>query len=392
MSSGEEVIRVLIVDDIPETRENLKKMLYFESDIEIVGAAASGEEAIELSKQTRPHIVLMDINMPGLDGISASEAITRDVSFAQIIMMSVQSEADYLRRSMLAGARDFLTKPFTMDELISTVRRVYEIHAKPAAMPATQVMMPETVSRAPERLAKTVVVYSPKGGVGCTTVAVNLATVLSKNDPESKVAIMDCNLQFGDVGISLYLRATRSIVDLSDNINDLDVELVESALLTDDRSGLKVLLSPPKPEMADVVVVEHLLDMADRIILVIAPDLPSIRDASYFFEIVEALEYSADKTLLVLNKSDPSSGIQARAIERNLKHEVFAEIPNESRVVVQSVNQGIPYVLMPNVDKRSPLVVQTQEFAQRVVQSFVETVEEDEDRPDERPRGRRLFG
>ena len=131
--TGQQKIRLLIVDDIPETRENLKKMLYFESDMEIVGTASSGEEAIELSKQVKPHIVLMDINMPGLDGIAASEEITREVPFAQIVMMSVQSEADYLRRSMLAGARDFLTKPFTMDELISTVRRVYEMHGKQAA-------------------------------------------------------------------------------------------------------------------------------------------------------------------------------------------------------------------------------------------------------------------
>jgi pilus assembly protein CpaE len=101
MSSGEETIRVLIVDDIPETRENLKKMLYFESDMEIVGTASSGEEAIELSKQVKPHIVLMDINMPGLDGIAASEEITREVPFAQIVMMSVQSEASRRRQCRL---------------------------------------------------------------------------------------------------------------------------------------------------------------------------------------------------------------------------------------------------------------------------------------------------
>jgi pilus assembly protein CpaE len=62
-----------------------------------------------------------------MDGITAVEMITRDVPIAQVIMMSVQSEADYLRRSMLAGARDFLTKPFTSDELVSTIRRVHRM-------------------------------------------------------------------------------------------------------------------------------------------------------------------------------------------------------------------------------------------------------------------------
>lgn len=421
MSSGHETIRVLIVDDIPETRENLKKMLYFESDMEIVGTAASGEEAIELSKQTRPHIVLMDINMPGVDGIAASEAITREVPFAQIVMMSVQSEADYLRRSMLAGARDFLTKPFTMDELISTVRRVYEMHAKPAAvMPATQAAVPEKSSAAPEQLGRVIAVYSPKGGVGCTTIAINLATKMRQLEPNARVALVDGNLQFGDVGISLYLRANRTVVDLAENINDLDRDLIESTLTTDDRSGVKALLSPPKPEMAELVNVDHMrtimeqlklmfdyvvidlasqlhelelamLDIASRIVLVVAPDLPSIKDARYFFELADAFEYPPEKTLLVLNKADPNTGITARALENHIKHKIFAELPNETRIVLQSVNQGIPYVLMPNVDKRTPLIEQTQRFAQLVLQGFQE-VEEKEEKSDERPLGRLFRG
>ena len=103
-SEDQEKIRLLIVDDIPETRENLRKLLFFESDIDVVGAATNGEEGIEMAVELQPDIVLMDINMPGVDGITASEKITQKIPFCQIIMMSVQGEADYLRRSMLAGA------------------------------------------------------------------------------------------------------------------------------------------------------------------------------------------------------------------------------------------------------------------------------------------------
>jgi pilus assembly protein CpaE len=418
MSAGEERIRVLIVDDIPETRENLKKMLYFESDMEIVGTASSGDEAIELSKQAKPHVVLMDINMPGVDGIAASEAITRAVPYAQIVMMSVQSEADYLRRSMLAGARDFLTKPFGMDELISTVRRVYEVHAKPAAaMPTMQVAVPEATTYRPEQLGKVVLVYSPKGGVGCTTLAVNLATMMCQLEPEARVALLDASLQFGDVGVLLNLRATRSIVDLADNLGDLDEELLESTLLTDDRSGLKVLLAPPKPEMAEFVTAEamrqvielmqraydyviidlgkrlqdlelSLFDLADRVILLIAPNLPAIKDARHFFEVMEALEYGEERTLLVLNKADASAGITTRAIENHLRHPVFAEIPRENRIVLHSVNHGIPYVLIPNLDRRHALVQQTKAFAERLLGALAEEAEGKEEEPPERPLGR----
>ena len=101
-------IRVLIVDDIPETRDHLTKLLSFESDIEVVGAAASGAQALELAAQLLPGVVLMDINMPDMDGIAATERMSAEVPDAAVVMMSVQGEADYLRRSMLAGAREFL--------------------------------------------------------------------------------------------------------------------------------------------------------------------------------------------------------------------------------------------------------------------------------------------
>src|SRR5215217_5526501 len=118
-------IRVLIVDDIPETRDHLTKLLGFEGDIEVVGSAASGGESLTMADKLLPDVVLMDINMPDMDGIAATEKLSAQVPTAAVVMMSVQGEADYLRRSMLAGAREFLVKPFSSDELTSSIRQVY---------------------------------------------------------------------------------------------------------------------------------------------------------------------------------------------------------------------------------------------------------------------------
>ena len=117
-------IRLLIVDDIPETRENLRRLLHFESDVEIVGTAASGEEAIRLATQHRPDLILMDVLMPGLDGLATTERLCELLPKSKVIMMSVQGDAATYRRAMLAGAKEFLIKPFSSDELKKTIQRV----------------------------------------------------------------------------------------------------------------------------------------------------------------------------------------------------------------------------------------------------------------------------
>src|SRR5205814_5512853 len=122
-----EKIRILVVDDIAETRENLSKLIGFEADMTIVASADGGNQAVEFAKKERPDVILMDINMPDMDGITATEIIANTVPESPIIMMSVQGEQDYLRRSMLAGAREFLVKPFSADELVNAIRHVHEI-------------------------------------------------------------------------------------------------------------------------------------------------------------------------------------------------------------------------------------------------------------------------
>src|SRR5512144_379430 len=120
-------IRVLIVDDIAETRENVRKLLQFEADVEVIGAARSGKEGVQLAQELNPDVVLMDINMPDIDGIAATETIRHKSPETQVVILSVQGDQNYMRRAMLAGARDFLTKPPMGDELISAVRRAAEM-------------------------------------------------------------------------------------------------------------------------------------------------------------------------------------------------------------------------------------------------------------------------
>jgi len=396
-------IRLLLVDDIPETRENLRKLLFFESDIEVVGAATNGEEGVQMAVELQPDIVLMDINMPGMDGISASEAITQEVPFAQIIMMSVQGEADYLRRSMLAGAREFLIKPFSSDELVSSIRRVYQLGASRRQAMPSQTQTAPGAARVSEPMVqaagKIVSIFSSKGGVGCSTIAVNLAIALQQN-AAVKVAVVDTSLQFGDIGVLLNLYASRTIADLASNADELDNELISDVFIPHS-SGVKALLAPPRPEVADTVtpslisdvlerlrkmfdiiivdtgsmlddIVLNVLDLSDKIIVVTTPEIPAIKDAKLFFEVTEALEYERDRMVFVLNKADKRINIRAEDIEANIKYTIEGQLPLDERAVTTAVNQGVPYVLG---DKNGPLTQATIRFAKHLAKSL----ESDED-------------
>ncbi len=246
-------IRVLIVDDIQETRDHLSKLLGFERDVEVVGAAASGAEALDMAAHLLPDVVLMDINMPEMDGIAATELLMARVPTAAVVMMSVQGEADYLRRSMLAGAREFLVKPFSSDELTASIRQVHsrerEKQGRMAAPAAAAAARAAAAAKEPGRV---VAVFSPKGGVGRTTLAVNMA-VAAAMEPGREVVLVDGSFQFGDVGVLLNLNpaASRSPTWSRSWRPAASPTPLDTFVITHS-TGLKVLLAPPSPEMAEL--------------------------------------------------------------------------------------------------------------------------------------------
>ena len=126
-----EKIRVLIVDDIAETRENIRKLLQFESDVEVVGAARSGKEGIQFAHEMDPDVILMDINMPDVDGITATENIRQKMPHIQVVILSVQGDQNYMRRAMLLSRGDpmvFLERPLSLSFLaIATLLLLFVI-------------------------------------------------------------------------------------------------------------------------------------------------------------------------------------------------------------------------------------------------------------------------
>jgi pilus assembly protein CpaE len=374
-----EQIRVLIVDDIPETRDHLSKLLGFEGDIDVVGAAASGAEAIDVARTLAPDVVLMDINMPDMDGIATTEQMARTAPTAAVIMMSVQGEADYLRRSMLAGAREFLVKPFSSDELTASIRQVYarereKLTLMAAAAPGGGAAGAASAGQTGEP-GTVVAVFSPKGGVGRTTVAVNLA-VAAATELGKRVVVVDGSFQFGDVGVLLNLNPkNKSIADLVPELEQAghEVESMDTFVINHS-AGIRVLLAPPTPEMAelitpsgikrviealrlthDLVVVDctaffndttlAILDSADTILTMLSLEITSIKNMRLFLEVAEQLGYEGGKVRLVLNRADSALGIRVQDVEHSIGRKVDETIVSDGRSVVYALNRGVPFFL-----------------------------------------------
>lgn len=376
MADGDK-IKVLIVDDVADTRENVRKLLQFESDIEVVGAARNGREAIQMSQELSPDVVLMDINMPDMDGITATEMIRQKMPYVQVVILSVQGDQNYMRRAMLVGARDFLTKPPMADELTAAIRRAgamareerlksAQVYAAPAAG------LPQAMPLGVAAQGKIIMVYSPKGGTGCTTVAVNLALAL--NNEDTRVALVDANLQFGDVAVFLNEQGKNTILDLAPRAAELDPEIVEGVMIKHAASGVHVLAAPSRPEQAESVkpeqvgeLLEYLrrlyayvvvdtssylndvtltvLDVSDAVVLITTQDIPSIKDGRLFLDLLQTMGIPPAKVAFTMNRFDRRIAITPEKVGENLKQEVVAVIPLDERVVIPSVNRGVPFVL-----------------------------------------------
>lgn len=117
-------IRVLLVDDHKIMRDGLRSLLVREMDIEVVGEAESGREALVLAEQLRPRVVVMDITMPGLNGIDATRQLIAAVADVRVVALSMHSDRHYVSDMLAAGASGYLMKDSAFEELSSAIRAV----------------------------------------------------------------------------------------------------------------------------------------------------------------------------------------------------------------------------------------------------------------------------
>jgi len=237
-------IKILIADDIEETRNVIRKILTMETEFfEVVGEASNGEEVLKLIPKVKPDVVLMDINMPILNGLEATEEITSLYPSVIVIIMSVQAENEYLKKAMFHGAKEYIIKPFNYDTLVNTIQTTYEKYKERFVK---QVACGEQTDN-----AKVIAFFSSKGGVGKSVLSVNSAIALSKVK-NKRTLLVDMDLMFGDISMLVNQYTQKTILDVIDD-GQLDTYENIKPYLYKYNENLDMFFAPRKPEAAEYI-------------------------------------------------------------------------------------------------------------------------------------------
>lgn len=369
-------IKIIIADDVQEMRDMIEKML-MTSDLEyeIVGFCANGAEVVDLMQKKKADIILMDINMPIMNGLEATRIICEKYPQVRVIIMSVQQESEYLKKAMLAGAKAYLMKPVDIDELVDTIKTTYERYqfldtAAPAKAPQTH-------------HAEVISFFSAKGGVGKSMIALNSA-LLMHDKLGKKVMLVDLDLQFGDIALMVNKQNELTIKEMFDDSPIKTMEDVQPYIHSY-KSGVDMLFAPKDPESAeyiskdqineviellkkhyDVIIIDtgvnydevtlNALDHSDRVVIVTNLEVTGLKNTKLSLRVMQSLNYDHQKVKILVNMTNDKFGVTKANVQKAFNYDVIGYLPEDIKLVRNATNTGIPLAQVKNASLIKPLL------------------------------------
>ncbi|MCM3514086.1 AAA family ATPase [Nocardioides sp. P86] len=332
----------------------------------LLPALPAGSQALDttdrmaawLAQHHDEYVVVLGPDLKLVDALDVCEQLRTSRPTVSVVLVLGELDTTMLTQAMKAGARDVVPEG-DLESLTSAVARAHQLFVAlrgPAG--ATQV-------------GKVVTVFSPKGGVGKTTMAVNLALALNDGGAR-RVCLVDLDLAFGDVAITMQLFPSHSLEHAIGSEDSLDLALLDG-LLTRHRDSLMVLAAPAHPDVRervtpllvarilrtlregfDYVVVDTApsfdeqvltaLDETDECVVVATLDVPTLKNVKVALETLEMLDIAPGHRHLLLNRADDAVGISAEKVETILGMPVAARIAT-SMDIAAATNAGTPIVV-----------------------------------------------
>jgi len=360
------LVPVAVLDDDPEVRDRLATQLAGRAE------AVPSLAALESRLTGAPMVIVLGPscgNAARLTEIAGAVQSHREVG---TVLVTDELSTELLQTALRSGVGDVLAAPVDAEQLEAAVARVALGLDVSSLTPAID----SGVDGAPGGDAsqgQVITVFSTKGGAGKSVIAANLAVLLARRSKGRPVALVDADLQFGDVAVMLKLAPQHTIVDAVGSLDRLDQQLLSQFLMRHEPSGLQILPAPLEPSFADQIsaaemvqivrllrtfcssvvidtpayfneVVLGLIEESDEVLLVAGMDIPNIKNVKIGLQTLRLLNVPMTKLHLVLNRANSKVKLDVSEVERTLQIKAEALIPSDV-VVPQSVNKGIPVVL-----------------------------------------------
>ncbi len=350
------VLRLAIVDPKDDTRERLKAMLLGMDIVWLEAECSRYEFFPDVISQSKPDVGVISLDADPGKAISLLERMRSDAPECSILAVSATTDGQLILRAMRAGAKEFLTLPATLEEMMSALSRIAD--SKFGGIDGKS------------RSSKIIAVAGSSGGVGCTSLAVNLGCILAAN-PENSVALVDLDLAIGDADVFLDTIPDYSLVDVTQNIARLDFQLLKRSL-TKHSSGLYLLPRPVQLQDVSLITPETLrrvfgllkatfthividvskgfnatdlaaFEFANDVLMVAQLDLPCLRNLVRLLMSFDEVEGLREKLKIVVNRVGLESGqIKLKKATETIGRDIFYQIPNDYRTMVEVRNNGVP--------------------------------------------------
>ena len=320
--------------------------------------AAGGFEIIDNRDSRKPDLSIYELGENFEKDMAVIQSLLAEGQIKEVFLTAASEDPRILMQAMRIGVKEFISQPISENEVRQALEGFRERQSR-------------SVKPRPHKNGKIISIFGSKGGVGATTVAVNLAVSMAQNDADCSVTLLDMNTLFGEIPLFLEMSPKFHWGEITKNIERLDNTFL-SNILTDHPSGIKLLPSPaylnghvrPTPaimtrllslmrQMFDYIIVDggqstddtslKVLEISDTLLLITILSLPCLANTNKLLKSFMDLGYVRSENIkVVLNRRMKKGEISLKDAETGIGKELYWTIPNDFGTTMEAINNGKP--------------------------------------------------